>query len=546
MLEMTFVDRVQETTITEGTGNIVPSGAIAGYRTFAAALNTGDSFYYLLSGEPTNPDQFEIGIGTLTSGGHVARAPIVSSSGSSAIDLPTGTKTIAVTLASQFLTTVQASDVFAAWRTLPGNETASVQDFIDAMLNVDGVRLRAPELVGVNLGKTIILVDPPIGLINSNGGNDGVNIVFGMAGGQFTQGPASQPNYWDTVLGIGFNINPDAFPTPLNPGMPSGSFRIESKFAQGGANSVFGGEYHISQFAKTAPFDELRAFSSFVPHEQANWATESSTGIRGAQIALIDGVGAPRFFLNGPGSYIDLNAGGAGTFAPVIRGNTNNRPVFSQLNAAGTSYLPGPYRNALNNHYFGSGAIYLVGPTQMTPTGNVSAFVVNVTEASANNSLMTLSGPAGNFNLFAQQLVGNNTGLFIQQIYAPSGSGVYEIQTLAGPSNDALLCFSNASGGTSWTIGYDNSDGDKLKIESTYRATGNVANLFVEFDTAAGVSAFAKPPKLPNRTIALLPNATTVGAGAMAYCTNESGGAVPVFSDGTNWRRVTDRAVVTT
>jgi len=29
----------------------------------------------------------------------------------------------------------------------------------------------------------------------------------------------------------------------------------------------------------------------------------------------------------------------------------------------------------------------------------------------------------------------------------------------------------------------------------------------------------------------------------MFYCTNESGGAVPVFSDGSQWRRVTDRAV---
>lgn len=33
-------------------------------------------------------------------------------------------------------------------------------------------------------------------------------------------------------------------------------------------------------------------------------------------------------------------------------------------------------------------------------------------------------------------------------------------------------------------------------------------------------------------------------AGAMAYCTDEAGGAVPIFYDGTNWRRVTDRAVV--
>lgn len=29
------------------------------------------------------------------------------------------------------------------------------------------------------------------------------------------------------------------------------------------------------------------------------------------------------------------------------------------------------------------------------------------------------------------------------------------------------------------------------------------------------------------------------------FVTNASGGSVPAFSDGTNWRRVTDRAVVT-
>jgi hypothetical protein len=32
--------------------------------------------------------------------------------------------------------------------------------------------------------------------------------------------------------------------------------------------------------------------------------------------------------------------------------------------------------------------------------------------------------------------------------------------------------------------------------------------------------------------------------GAMIYVTDDTGGAVPAFSDGTNWRRVTDRAVI--
>jgi len=33
-------------------------------------------------------------------------------------------------------------------------------------------------------------------------------------------------------------------------------------------------------------------------------------------------------------------------------------------------------------------------------------------------------------------------------------------------------------------------------------------------------------------------------AGSTAYCSNESGGAVPVFYDGTDWRRVTDRTII--
>ena len=47
---------------------------------------------------------------------------------------------------------------------------------------------------------------------------------------------------------------------------------------------------------------------------------------------------------------------------------------------------------------------------------------------------------------------------------------------------------------------------------------------------------------LYSRTVAQLA-ALTASAGAMVYCTNETGGAVPVFYDGTNWRRVTDRTI---
>ena len=64
------------------------------------------------------------------------------------------------------------------------------------------------------------------------------------------------------------------------------------------------------------------------------------------------------------------------------------------------------------------------------------------------------------------------------------------------------------------------------------------------FDTGLTLVAAAKgAPQVPSFTVSGLPSASTAGAGALAFVSDETGGAVLAFSDGTNWRRVTDRAV---
>jgi hypothetical protein len=62
-------------------------------------------------------------------------------------------------------------------------------------------------------------------------------------------------------------------------------------------------------------------------------------------------------------------------------------------------------------------------------------------------------------------------------------------------------------------------------------------------ETITGVWAFSLAPKLPAYTVATLPSAATYTRG-MIYVSDETGGATVAFSDGTNWRRVQDRAVV--
>jgi hypothetical protein len=63
---------------------------------------------------------------------------------------------------------------------------------------------------------------------------------------------------------------------------------------------------------------------------------------------------------------------------------------------------------------------------------------------------------------------------------------------------------------------------------------------------AAGTSpvSFGSPAQAKSYTVATVPSASASGAGAIIYVTDESGGAVLAFSDATNWRRVTDRAVI--
>lgn len=70
----------------------------------------------------------------------------------------------------------------------------------------------------------------------------------------------------------------------------------------------------------------------------------------------------------------------------------------------------------------------------------------------------------------------------------------------------------------------------------------------VEYDLGLIVTAGIIQPDsliLPSKTVAELANLSASPQAQFVYCSDESGGAVPAFSDGVNWRRVTDRAIIT-
>jgi hypothetical protein len=147
---------------------------------------------------------------------------------------------------------------------------------------------------------------------------------------------------------------------------------------------------------------------------------------------------------------------------------------------------------------------------------------------------------------------------------ATQNAAVIGVNTTADSANrlavsSGAVLFSHAGAGVQVKLN-KNADGDVAsflfqKGFSGRSEMGLIGDNDFAFKTSADGSTFhtglrlvtgaSGVPRLPSFTVAGLPGAALAGAGALAFVSNESGGAVLAFSDGVAWRRVTDRAVVT-
>jgi hypothetical protein len=91
-----LANRVLETTNTNGTGTVNLNGPVTGFQDFVAGIGSGNQCYYCI----TNDDDWEIGIGTVTSGGTdtLSRDTLINSSTAGFINWTGGgTKNVFVT-----------------------------------------------------------------------------------------------------------------------------------------------------------------------------------------------------------------------------------------------------------------------------------------------------------------------------------------------------------------------------------------------------------------------------------------------------------------
>ena len=115
----------------------------------------------------------------------------------------------------------------------------------------------------------------------------------------------------------------------------------------------------------------------------------------------------------------------------------------------------------------------------------------------------------------------SSTGIIVWEGTVSSTTDVDKVTALSfGQLTDYGLITANTTLTSNW--------GAITGANATFSDTG-----YIQRDTGL--------PQLPSYLLASLPS--TVSAGDLALCTNETGGATVVFNDGTNWRRMSDRAI---
>ena len=150
------------------------------------------------------------------------------------------------------------------------------------------------------------------------------------------------------------------------------------------------------------------------------------------------------------------------------------------------------------------------------------------------NDAVNMSGTLTSKTIVTNDLISEDSTA-IRVLDGLSISGALEVTQISSSDssavtiNDNLNVSGTLSADTIETNTISSSDNSTIQINDSVQISDNL--------TMGGLFT------LYNRTVAQL-SVLTPAVGTMAYCTDETGGAQPVFYDGTNWRRMTDRIVI--
>ncbi len=196
------------------------------------------------------------------------------------------------------------------------------------------------------------------------------------------------------------------------------------------------------------------------------------------------------------------------------------------------------------------------GGSVLIPAANNFAFVGRGGLGATADGVLRLTNSTGtittDITLSGASAVGASTATFggsivtAANVFLGPASGVIWAghSILTSPADGNVVLYNQA--GTSFGLlqfGGTTSSFPAIKRSATvaaFRLADDSADASI---TAASVTA-STFLKSGSYTVATVPSPVTAGPGAHIYVANEAGGAVAADSDGTDWRRTTDRAII--
>ena len=269
----------------------------------------------------------------------------------------------------------------------------------------------------------------------------------------------------------------------------------------------------------------------------------------GSALEVDDGAGGAAT-LSCPGAGVNSEQFGAGAVADSLRATalgdgaaaTANETIAGGRNSTAQAAFASAYGS--DSDAIGASSVALGYASNISASGAIGIGAVVVIGASHTGSVAM---GRGTITTAARQFVmGTNSGCFTDEHIGEGVSSVLPVSiTYHGTRTDTT---ETDVGGASivWASGEGTGDGTISTISfrtSNLVGTGtSQQTLTTRLTLDAAAALFGVPVGLPSFTVAGVPSAAV--AGRLIFVSDETGGAVPAFSDGTNFRRVTDRAIV--
>lgn len=242
----------------------------------------------------------------------------------------------------------------------------------------------------------------------------------------------------------------------------------------------------------------------------------------------------------GDGIWVDGNVFETNFFGCQVRAAANITGIGIKVAPSGVGTNP----SSLN--FWGCTTFgFLRGIHGPSPIGDLHIFGGTVLNAYNDGVLIEnmLGGVIAGLHVENNWQAGGGTGggiriigkAVLSGVYGTTNSALTQKYVVTGYASDHLTILEGTATGS--TVKYANLDGAAgsavyISGNLTYDATANVA--------VSRQSITFQPPSF---TVAGVPAAATYARG-LIYVSNETGGATIAFSDGTNWRRVQDRAII--